>query len=154
LSKCAAIKISSSFTAATPTILVQPQLEDVALPNDKAVIQLAAEVTGFGAGDLSYQWYRRALGSTDEWTAIVNSNSNFIEPVASEDYEYYCQVTNTCVGTKEPVSINSDVIEVPLTREYYVSSAQDLKKVSELVQSSTSSTPFAGVTVYLQNDKT
>ncbi len=102
-------EIPDEDTVSEPVFIKQPKSMNIA-PNNQS-ISLVCEVKA-KSGNVTYQWYESADGTTDAGTAVSGATEPAFEtPVYTEKgIRYYY-----CVATVEDVSLVSDVASVAFT---------------------------------------
>ncbi len=125
--------VTSGTPAAKPAIEGQPEGAAYVQGQAAEALSVKASVSGEGAGELSYQWYRghRADGVDAEAVAGV-TDASFV-PTTSEvgTFYYFCKVTNT-FETYETASADSSIVEVRVSGTT-ISSADDLVYIRDMV---------------------
>lgn len=150
--RVAAYTVTDNVPCAVPTILAQPLSFDTVYAAQGAQLAIAAEVSGTGAGKLTYQWFSAADEQGADAQAIegeVGTALNVDTAVTGTGY-YFCEVTNTFPGTTKSETVRTDVATVSVADVVEITTAEELLTLSRNVNSG--SYQYAGVTVKLAND--
>ncbi len=141
-------KTTSTASAATPVITAQPQ-STFQYPAD-LTLTVEASVSGEGAGDLTYQWYKTKNAEADiSKDTLVKGATKPSYTVFSEDgYNYYCLVTNSFEGSKTATA-TSALTKPTWIKEVSVKTPADLKAVSDAVADGKG---YSGVVIKLESD--
>lgn len=141
-------KTASAAAAATPVITAQPQ-STFQYP-DSMTLVVEASVSGEGAGDLTYQWYKtkNAEADTSKDTLVKGATEPSYTVSYEDGYNYYCLVTNTFEETKTATA-TSALTKPTWIKEVSVKTPADLKAVSDAVADGMS---YSGVVVKLEAD--
>ncbi len=141
-------KTTSTAAACVPTITAQPQSQ-FQYPNDLK-LTVEASVSGEGAGELSYQWYKtkNAEADTSKDTLVKGATEPSYTVSYEDGYSYYCVVTNTFEETKAATA-TSDLTKPTWIKEVSVKTPADLKAVSDAVADGRN---YSGVVVKLEAD--
>lgn len=150
--RVAAYTVTAGVPCAVPTILAQPLSFDAAYAAQGAQLAIAAEVSGAGAGKLTYQWFSAADEQGVDAQAIEGETGTAltIDTAAPGTGYYFCEVTNAFPGTTKSETVRTDVAAVSVADVVEISTAEELLAVSRNVNSG--SYQYAGVTVKLAND--
>lgn len=141
-------RTTSTAPAATPVISSQPQ-STFQYP-DPMTLTIEASVSGEGAGELSYQWYKTKNSAADPTKdTLVKGATEASYTVSYEDsYNYYCVVTNTFDETKTATAISA-LTKPTWVKEISIKTPADLKRVSDFVATGKN---YSGVVVKLEAD--
>ncbi|MDR1087793.1 MAG: cell wall-binding repeat-containing protein, partial [Coriobacteriales bacterium] len=144
--------VTSAINPAVPVITEHPADAQYTTGDAALALQVAASVSGPGAGSLSYQWYALTGESPNPETDVAQrgqTTTSFMPPttLSPGTYGYYCVVTNTFEGVKEApkASYVAYVTLVPIT----IGSAAELLILSQAVNAGNS---YAGCTIELTAD--
>lgn len=149
-SSYAVVTVVSDTPVAVPTVSEQPVGAEYARGDRAAALAVSAAVTGEGAGELSYQWYKGSSDSFTSATAIGGATSATYLPSTSDvGYDYYwCVVTNTFEGVRVATAM-SDCAVVHVKGDLQVSTPEQLVKLRDEVNAGVT---YQGVAVELLND--
>ncbi len=145
----AEVFVAGATPAATPVISAQPVSATVDTGAEAEALAVEAGVSGDGAGELSYQWYKMSGSAPDAKAdkAIEGATEASYVPDTSATASYYCVVTNTFDRAKT-ASATSEVATVTcVNRVVKISSLAELAAFRDDVNAGND---YFGVTVELE----
>ena len=144
--------ISADVDCAKPNILAQPLDMQVPYGTSNQQLAVAAEVSGVGAGKLSYQWYSADNAQGDNAKAIEGATTTSYTPdtFSLDDAYFFCEVTNTYPGRTMQETVRTNVACVSVSDTVEVASATELQAISNNISSG--KTTYDGITIKLTSD--
>ena len=137
----ARIDVVSTIEAATPTVTVTKDLAVRSVgQGDTVTFTAAGEVTGEGAGTLSYEWF------VDD-TSVGTGETYTFEADKLGDVQIYCIVTNTFENVKTATARSKTVKLTVIGKE--IATADEMLAFAETVNNGNS---YKGKTVTLTAD--